>query len=105
MRLSAAGQSTFAILRCSFLCCVRNREQHSRVRSAPAEIATQPGAHLLDGRVRMVADKRGGCGHEPRRAETTLLGVVFHKSFLYRAQLVRRTDAFHGRDLMAFGLD
>jgi len=80
---SAAGQSTFTILRASFLRRIGDGKQHARIRSAPTEIAAQASPNFLHRGLRMLPHEGGGGGHEPRRAKAALLGVMFHKGFLH----------------------
>src|SRR5262245_3397774 len=86
VRLSAEGQSTFAILNAPFLRGVRDCEQHAGVGAATAEIPAEPSADFVNAGLRMLPHEGGRCHDEPGRAETALLGVMFHEGLLHCVQ-------------------
>src|SRR5437879_4006755 len=69
VRWSAVGQSTFTILRASFLRGVGDREQHARVGAEATKIASQPSPNFIHRSVRMLSYEGGGRSHKTRRAK------------------------------------
>src|SRR5439155_26718511 len=97
-RLSAAGQSTFAISRNSFPGRVHHGEHHAGIGAAATKIAAETGADLLDRGVRIFTDESGAGDDEARGAKAALLGVVVHKGLLHFVHSFRRAQPFDARN-------
>src|SRR5687767_13473564 len=75
------------------------------IAGAAAEIARDGDAHLLLGRIGIVAQKLEQRRQHARRAEAALQAVIVAERFLERMKLGgRRRDAFDGQDLVAVRL-
>src|SRR5438552_16038149 len=107
VRFSAGGQSTFNILSSSSFPAGRvcHGEQHASIRAAPTQVATEPGAHLVDAGVGMLSHKCRGRGDEAWCAKAALLGVMFYEGFLHGIHFFGRAETFHGGDLPTFRLN
>src|SRR5687768_3818873 len=85
--------------------CLESSLDDSGVGSATAEIASQPRADLLQGRIGMLLKKRGASYHEPGRAKPALLGIMLDKGALHGVRPLRRAEPFHGDDFAPLGLN
>ena len=74
------------------------------VAGAAAEVALEPVADLLLGRVRVLLQQRDRRHDEARRAEAALQRVLLVERLLHRVQLAVRGEALDRRHLAAVGL-
>src|SRR5262245_51337081 len=84
---------------------IERRGDDILIAGATAEIAGNGDAHLLFGRVRIVAQELDERRQNPWRAEAALKPMVFMEGLLQGMQPVgRRRDALHGENIMAVRL-
>src|SRR6516165_6825090 len=74
------------------------------VTGAPAQVAFQPGPHLLLGGVRVLLQQRHDGHDHARRAEAALQAVLLVEGTLYRVHRPVAGQALHGGDLVPAGL-
>src|SRR5207253_5281338 len=78
---------------------------HSHVGTTPAEIAAQSFFHLLTCGVRMLIKKRFASHHEPRCAESALLGIMIDKSCHHGMELPIPRYPFDRLDILTLRLN
>jgi hypothetical protein len=74
------------------------------VAGAPAQVALEPDAHFLFGRVRVLLQQAGGGHHHAGRAIAALQAVVLHERLLHRVHHAIDGHALDGGHLMAVDL-